>query len=447
MSSESRTSYLIQSGTLVQLDPIEVTRCDLRIDAGRIVERDAAILPLPEDEVIDARGKLVLPGMVCAHTHLYSALARGMPAPARTPRNFREILELIWWRLDRALDEETIYWSAIAGALDAVRAGTTCLFDHHASPNHIPGSLSLIRDALETVGLRGVLCYEVTDRGDAGQRDAGLQENQSFADKVNADAGRPGTTDPQFRALVGAHASFTLSDESLAACAAIMKDAGIGLHIHAAEDLSDVEHARDNYKLGVIERLARLGALNDKTILAHGVHLSAAELAIARDAGVWLAHNPRSNMNNQVGYAPVEEFGSKMVLGTDGIGADMFDEARFAFFKGRDAGAGLGADDWLRVLSNNQRLASETFGVQMGTLNRGSAADLVIIDYKSPTPVTSENLPWHLAFGLTSAAIESVTVAGRFLIRDRQAAYPEAELYEKALKASRKLWKKLEDIG
>ena len=158
-------SYLLKSATLVTLDPATVERADLRIADGRIVERASQIEPRAGEEIIDASGKLVLPGMVCAHTHLYSALARGMPAPPRSPQNFTEILELVWWRLDRALDEETIYWSAMAGAMDAARAGTTCLFDHHASPSLIRGSLDIVREALEKVGLRGVLCYEVTDRG------------------------------------------------------------------------------------------------------------------------------------------------------------------------------------------------------------------------------------------------------------------------------------------
>ena len=151
-----------------------------------------------------------MPGMVCAHTHLYSALARGMPAPPRAPLNFTEILELIWWRLDLALDEETIYWSAMAGALDAARAGATCLVDHHASPSHIIGSLNIVREAIEKVGLRGVLCYEVTDRGGEQKRDEGLEENRAFLESIKtSQASGSGSL---FRGMVGAHASFTLSD-------------------------------------------------------------------------------------------------------------------------------------------------------------------------------------------------------------------------------------------
>jgi len=169
-------------------------------------------------------------------------------------------------------------------------------------------------------------------------------------------------------------------------------------------------------------------------------------VGFARDGNVWFAHNPRSNMNNQVGYAPVGAFGDRVVMGTDGIGADMFDEARFAFFKGRDARLGFTADDWLGVLANNQRLASRTFGIEMGTLGEGAAADLVVMDYHQPTPLTSENLAWHLIFGMSSSAIESVMAAGRFVIRERRPAYPETALYERSRRAAAKLWQKLQRI-
>jgi putative selenium metabolism protein SsnA len=437
-------SYLFKEATLVTFDPTAIEPADLRVAAGHIVERGAQLDAGEDEEVINLAGKLVIPGMVCAHTHLYSALARGMPAPPRTPMNFKEILELIWWRLDRALDEEAIYWSAIAGAMDAARVGTTCLFDHHASPSHINGSLQIVREAIEKVGLRAVLCYEVTDRGGNQERERGLDENLALLRWVSrspAPASQP--TPTLFRGMVGAHASFTLSDESLEYCAELMQVFDAGLHIHVAEDRWDVVDARTRYNLGVVERLAKHGALNSRTILVHGIHLSDEDIEMARSAGVWFAHNPRSNMNNQVGYAPVDKFGDRVVLGTDGIGADMFEEARLAFFKGRDAHAGFGAEEWLRVLANNHRLASEAFGGDLGSLRVGSMADLTVLDYKAPTPLTIENLAWHLVFGMNSGSVESVMVNGRFVIRDRQSALDDQDLYEHARAATEKLWAKL----
>ncbi len=442
-------AYLLKSASLVTLDQPAIEPADIRIEGGRITERGAGLAARPGEETIELGGSLVMPGMVCAHTHLYSALARGMPAPPRVPSDFREILELIWWRLDLALDEETIYWSAMAGALDAARAGTTCLFDHHASPSHITGSLDIVREAIEKVGLRGVLCYEVTDRGGDRKRDEGLEENRAFLESIrsslsaNSKGGESNGRASLFRGMVGAHASFTLTDGSLAACAELMREYDAGIHIHVAEDLCDTDDARAKYGIGPVERLDRLGALNERSILAHGVHLSERDIEIARSHGVWFAHNPRSNMNNQVGYAPVTDFGNRVVIGTDGIGADMFEEARAAFFKGRDERTSLGADDWIRALASNHRIASNAFGVELGSLAVGAAADLVVLDYRSPTPVTAENLAWHMAFGLSSASVRSVMVNGKFIIKDRLSPVDNQDVYGQIRKASEKLWARL----
>lgn len=458
---------LLKDATVVELDPVSIEKADLRIECGLISERGNQLEQREGDEIIDLSGRVVISGMVCAHTHLYSTLARGMPAPPRQPSNFKEILELVWWRLDRALDEESIYWSAMAGALDAARVGTTCLFDHHASPANITGSLQIIREAIEKVGLRAVLCYEVTDRGGSQERDKGLDENLTHLNAVRSvlsgspkiqiansdtdsdtDSGRDSDTDSKrsstlVRGMVGAHASFTLSDESLDYCAELMQEFDTGLHIHVAEDRWDVLDAKSRYRLGVVERLAKHNALNNRTILAHSIHLSDEDISIARSAGAWFAHNPRSNMNNQVGYAPVSKFGDRVVLGTDGIGADMFEEARIAFFKSRDNRADVGADVWLRVLANNQRLASESFGVNLGSLRVGLPADLTVLDYASPTPMTAENLSWHLAFGINSASVESVMVDGSFVVRNRKAVIDEQNIYQHARAASEKLWSQI----
>src|SRR5215813_7682023 len=182
--------YLLKGATLVTLDPISIEQADLRVTSHRVIDRQSTLVPRDDDEVIDLTGRLVVPGMVCAHTHLYSTLARGMPAPPRPPSNFKEILELVWWRLDRALDDETIYWSAMAGAMDAARSGTTCLFDHHASPANITGSLQIVREAIEKIGLRAVLCYEVTDRGGTHEREKGLDENLAILNWVRSSLSR-----------------------------------------------------------------------------------------------------------------------------------------------------------------------------------------------------------------------------------------------------------------
>jgi len=412
-----------------------VEKGDVRIREGKIVERGVTLQPQVNETVHDLRGKVVLPGFVCAHTHLYSTLARGMPAPTSPPRNFLEILQKIWWKLDRGLDEQSIYYSALVGGIEAARCGTTTLIDHHASPNFIRGSLSLIREALSKVGVRGVLCYEVTDRGGRAQRDEGLEENEAFLQQPGGEL---------YRGLVGAHASFTLSEESLRACADLAQRYGTGLHIHVAEDPIDQVDAQQKYGRSVVTRLHSVGALTPRAVLAHGTHLSDEDLALVREHGAWLIHNARSNMNNAVGYAPVEHFGPRSALGTDGFPAAMLEETRLAFFKSRDARTRLTPVNFVRLLQAGNELCSELFGETFGTLAPGAVADLVILDYTAPTPLTSESLPAHALFGMTSAQVESVMAHGEFVVFNRRWLRGDADVvFEEARRVAENLWSRM----
>ena len=285
--------------------------------------------PRKSEEVIDLSGKYILPGFVNSHTHLYSALSRGMPSPKTAPRNFIEILQKVWWKFDEALDEESIYYSALVGAIEAVKFGTTTLIDHHASPNHIRGSLDLIKAGISKVGLRGILCYETTDRGGMKKRDLGLEENERFVTE-NAN-------NPHFRGTIGGHASFTLCNDSLRKLGELASMYDCGVHIHVAEDKADVLDSMENYNTDIISRLTELGVLRKKSIFAHGVHLNQKQFARIEKAGAWMVHNPRSNMNNAVGYAPLNWYGEHSALGTDGFPADMFDEAKFGYFRNAES--------------------------------------------------------------------------------------------------------------
>lgn len=433
-------SALLKNATAIHLFPPTLERVDLRIQAGHIVARSPQLTPAPGELVEDLDGHLVLPGLVNAHTHLYSALARGMPWPPDAPQNFLEILQKIWWKLDRALDEESIYYSALIGAIEAVKAGTTTLIDHHASPNCISGALKIIREALEQVGIRGVLCYEITDRNGEPGRNLGLRENQDFLEKQR---------NSQFRGLVGAHASFTLSDFSLRACAELAQQYNCGVHIHLAEDGCDAEISYRDYGRGnIVERLADHGILSEKTILAHGIYLSENDLNIIKPQRCWLMHNARSNMNNRVGYAPVQNFGERVALGTDGFPADMFEETRLAFFKGRDAGNGLGPMDYLKFLNGGQQLCSELFGATFGKIEPGAVADLIFLDYPMPTPLTPENLAGHFLFGMKSEHVTDVMCAGKFVLRQRKLPGIEIEqVYQKSRDAAARLWQRLQNIN
>jgi len=432
------SKILIKSAELLSLQPPAIEAGDVRIHGDRITEVGPSLSAFSDEEVVDASGRLLMPGMVNAHTHLYSTLARGMPAPKSSPRNFLEILQQVWWRLDRALDEESIYYSALIGGIEAVRNGTTTLIDHHASPNCISGSLSIIRQALAEVGIRAVLCYEVTDRGGEKQRDLGLEENDDFL------VHRQG--DNLFKGLVGAHASFTLSEHSLRACAELARRHKSGVHIHLAEDPCDAEiSAKEFGAANVVQRLADCGILSEKTILAHGIHLSPQDLEIIMQHRCWLIHNPRSNMNNSVGCAAVQSFGSQTSLGTDGFPSDMFEEARLAFFKGRDASNGLSPAGYLGFLANGLELCAGIFQEPFrGIISVNSPADLILLDYHSPTPMNASNVAGHVLFGIKSDHVTDVMIAGRWVVREKQVPGIDiAEVYSNARVAAATLWQKI----
>jgi cytosine/adenosine deaminase-related metal-dependent hydrolase len=299
--------------------------------------------------------------------------------------------------------------------------------------------LKIIREALEQIGVRGVLCYEVTDRNGAAGREAGLRENQSFLEHH---------TNSQFRALVGAHASFTLSDYALRACAELAQQNNCGVHIHLAEDGCDAEMSRRDFGRGdIVNRLADFGVLSEKTILAHGIYLSEEDLKIIASHRSWLMHNARSNMNNSVGYAPVQNFGARVSLGTDGFPADMFEETRLAFFKGRDAKNGLGSTNYLKFLGAGHEFCFELFGAPFGKIEPGAVADLVILDYPSPTPLTEENLAGHVLFGMKADHVAEVMIAGKFALRNKTLIGVEIEtIYQKSREVAAKLWKRLHTL-
>jgi putative selenium metabolism protein SsnA len=428
---------ILAGATVVtSLDPLQVETVDVHVQAGRVTAEGGG-------DRRDCTGCLVIPGNVCAHTHLYSALARGMPYTLEPPEDFVQILQRVWWRLDRALDEHGVHASALVGGMEALLSGTTTLVDHHASPNAIDGSLDVVSDALASLGVRSILCYETSDRDGPERARAGLAENERFAAQVQRE--RPALV----RGMIGAHASFTLSDETLAACADAARAHAVGLHVHAAEDAADEQDAVGLYDLRVVERLADAGALDERTLLAHGVHLDDHELALVRASNASLAHNARSNMNNSIGRARVGDLGARVALGTDGIGADMFEESRAAYFRLREDDRGAGAEWPLLRLAAGARLAARAFGEQqLGRLEPGAPADLVVLDYAAPSPVRRSSFAGHWVFGLSSRTVRDVMVAGEWVVLDRRLTrVDQDELAAAARIEAERLWKRLEEIG
>jgi putative selenium metabolism protein SsnA len=420
---------------VTSLDPLRVVGDDLWVADGRVSSPGTGTR-------VRSDGGLIVPGNVCAHTHLYSALARGMPYALEPPESFLQILQRVWWRLDRALDEESVEASALVGGMEALLSGTTTLVDHHASPNAIDGSLDVIEEALGSLGIRSVLCYETSDRDGSERALAGIEENRRFLSRVRDR--RP----PLTRGLVGAHASFTLGDETLAACAELAGELGVGVHVHAAEDDVDERDALARAGVRVVERLDRAQGLDERTLLAHGVHLDEHEAALVHEAGATVAHNARSNMNNGVGRPGPFVLGGRIALGTDGIGSDMFEESRAAFFRLHEDDLGVDPGWPLTRLAESSGLAARAFDEPLlGTLEPGAPADLVVLDYDAPTPLDEASFPGHWVFGLSSRCVRDVMVGGEWVVTDRRLARVDRqELVAEALEAAEQLWARLGEL-
>ena len=437
---------LIQGARLADLFGTYHEQGYVVISGGRIEKVGEGPAPeLPGARRIEAAGRLLTPGLVNAHAHLYSSLARGMYLPDFAPKSFGDILEGLWWKLDRALTLEDVYLSALVGGIWHLRRGVTALFDHHASPTAIQGSLAEIKRAVvDKLGLRCDLCYEVTDRGGPEGRDAGIAENAEFARSLSGDG--------KTAAHMGLHASFTLSDESLEKAAAAAEPLALPFHIHLAEGKEDVVDALQKYGLRVAERLEKFGILTEGTLLVHAIHLTQSELELLSDRPASVIHNPRSNMNNAVGAAQVEAMlakGIKVGLGTDGFGCDLVGELLSASLLAHHATGdptALGGERLLSLIRHNYALAEGFFGIPMGRLAEGYAADLVLWDYRPPTPLSGDNLLSHLMFAAISEGLSPHTVVAAGEVRLAEGAVQgvdEEAVLARARRAARALWERL----
>jgi len=431
------------------------------IEDGAVLIRDGKIADLgithdlkakyPQVDEFDAQGMLVLPGAVCAHTHFYGAFARGMYIPGVPASNFLEILEKLWWRLDLALDEEGVRLSALVCLADAIRHGTTTLIDHHASPRAIDGSLDVIAEAVRESGLRACLCYEVTDRnGEEGAR-AGIAENVRFA---KAALRHPS---PHLKAMFGLHAALTVSEPTLERCVHEAQGLSLGFHTHLAEDAADEKDSLEKYGERIVPRFLRQGVLGPRTICAHGVHLDEAELRLLADTDTKLTHQPRSNMNNAVGVAPVQralELGVCVGLGNDGFSNDHFAEMKAAYLlhkiHQRDPRV-MGGDTVMRLAwENNARIARECGGwaEPLGELAPGAWGDLVLLDYYPYTPLTADNLPWQLLFGVDGAHVHTTIVGGNVLMRARKlTTLDEERIAARGREYAAKVWPRFVELS
>ena len=417
-----------------------VTENELIKETGTTAEMR---LKYPDAEFVDAKGGVIMPAFINAHTHIYSALARGLSIAGYNPTNFYEVLDGMWWKMDRSLTLEDTRRSAYTTIIDCIKTGCTTIFDHHASFCQIEGSLFAIADAAKALGIRACLCYEVSERDGEKKCDESIEENRSFIDYCERE------NDPMLKAMFGGHALFTIGDKTFEKC--VKANGGrTGFHIHVCEGMNDVYDTAYNYGTRSVNRLLNNGILGPKTMLGHCIHVNPAEMDVIRETGTMVCNNPESNMGNAVGCAPVLQMIKKGItvgLGTDSYTFDMLESLKVALIIQRH-NACMPNVAWCEVtdmlFKNNRKIAAKYFDAPLGILKPGAAADVIVMDYKCFTPFSDANIDGHMIFGMTGRQCETTMCNGKLLMKDRQLiGIDEEAMNARTMEASKKLWSRL----
>jgi len=395
-------------------------------------------------EKYNANGQIILPGMIIPHFHIYGTFARGIPLKDDPPQNFLQNLKRLWWRLDKQLTPEEIRYSAYVALIDCIKAGTTTIFDHHASPYSISGILDILAEVFTEIGLRGCLCYEVSDRDGEKSVTDGINENIRFTEFcANDNSGF-------LTSCFGLHASFTLSDQTLVACKEVAEGCQLGFHFHLGEGQTDRLETKKQFGYdSPVVRLNKLRILNNRTIVAHAIDVNDDELKILKENGVTVVHNPQSNMNNGVGFADIEimmDLGILAGLGTDGMTTNLFREIQAACLlpKHEKQNPSVGGDAIKKIIfENHKSIVSNVFNTGLGEIKVGNRADLIFFNYKPPTPMNEDNVWYHLLFGFGSSCVNSTMVDGKFLMKNREILVcDEKRILAAANNVAKRLWER-----
>ena len=436
------SAMLIQNALVVTFDesrPI-LPNGQILVEGSKIAAVGDAVKAPADAQVIDANGRVAMPGLINAHHHLYSSFARGFAPPGEPARNFVEILQRMWWKLDLALDPEAVRYSAYVALLEAIHTGCTTIIDHHPPPSCTDGSLDILEETFREAGLSGCLCYETSDRNLPAD---GLAENARFLRKTQASG------DGQITALFGLHAQMTLSDASLEAAAAACVAAQAGVHIHVAEDLSDETDCLAKHRSRIVQRLHQFSLTGPNSLFIHGIHLDESEMDLVADTGTMMVHNPESNMNNAVGTQKMLTLLKKGILlglGTDGMTSHMVSAARVAHLLQRATLADprvAFCEACEMLLSNNAKIAARCFPEPRGKLAPGQLADIALFDYVPTTPLEEGRFLGHLLYGLNYARVHTTIARGQILMRDSKIlTLDEQEICAKARESARAVWKR-----
>ncbi len=420
-------SIILKNTAYINWETLEFSKTNILVEEGENGKL-TFLDELPKIDsgttILDCKGKFVTKSFALGHHHVYSALSRGMPAPQKSPSNFNEVLEYIWWNLDKALDKEMIEASALATAMACAKAGSTFVIDHHASPNFIEGSLDVIANAFEKVGVDHLLCYEITDRDGMDKAQKGLDETENYIQNKQG--------------LIGLHAAFTVGNDTLKKSVDLMEKYNSGIHIHVAEDKYDQKHSLENYDKRVVERLNDYGVLDSsKTILGHCLYVDDNERNLIKNSKAYVVQNTESNLNNNVGYFNAEGLGNRILLGTDGMHSDMIRSAQAAFFVGQGF-------DIIDFSSAYERFRNVHQYVKANNFKGDGENNLVVLDYDSPTEMNETNFLGHFIFGLRANHVSHVISNGKLIVKEGIIQMlNEAKILEFTKEQAKRLWHKL----
>lgn len=395
-------------------------------------------------EFKDAKGRLVLPGFINTHMHYYSTFARGMNSNSKPATMFAEILTGLWWKLDKLLTLDGVYYSAIMPMIEQIKQGVTSSIDHHASPYAVKGSLFKIAEAAKKVGIRSNLCYEISDRDGEKIANEGIEESVDFIKYAKSQ------NDDMIKGMFGFHASMTVSDKTLDKTLKEANSLGVGFHVHCAEGIEDVVDSIAKYDMRVIERWFKRGVLSDKSIAVHCVNIKDWEMDMLKESNVAVVTNPESNMGNAVGSTPIVELMKKGVLlglGTDAYTTDMMESYKVANIvpKHNAKDPTLGWYEAPTMLfKNNRTIMNRFIDGEVGVIKNGALADIIIVDYDAPTPITKDNIDMHLLFGISGRNVDTTIINGVVRYDERKLVDIDySEIAAKSQEEAKKLWAKI----
>lgn len=445
-------NLLVKNGVLVTMDARRRILEDhsIAIEDGKIVEIGKTgdlERSHKSAEVLDASGQIVMPGLVCSHSHLYGMLLRGASLKIASPSDFTQILQRIWWPVDEALTYEDAYASALIACVEFAKSGVTTFADTYSGPNSITGVLDHIARAVDEVGLRGFVAFEATERHSKEEGMKGVKENIRFAEKARA------TPHSGARPLFSIHASFTVSDDLIKEVKKLADQYRVQTTIHTSEGMGDVHHNLENYGKRTIERLRDLGLVGPNVVLAHCVNVNDAEIDIIARTRTGVAHNAMSNMLNGVGVAPMIRMIEKSInvgLGNDGYIFDMFENMRSTFLVHRVHHLNPNAIDPYTILEMATINGAKLYGMgsEIGSLETGKRADIIIVKPSTlPTPLNASSVVGHLINTVDGDDVEHVLVDGKPILRNKQLITTDEEKAQSISQAAAaKLWSRLENI-